>query len=53
MPAVRARRLCPDAVFVSPDFESYRAYSNRFREVLLSFTPLVEPLALRSLENPP
>jgi DNA polymerase-4 len=33
-------------VFVPPDFESYRAYSNRFREVLLSYTPLVEPLAL-------
>ena len=26
MPAVRARRLCPEAVFVAPDFESYRAY---------------------------
>lgn len=46
MPAVRARRLCPDAVFVPPDFESYKAHSNRFREVLLSVTPLVEPIAL-------
>jgi DNA polymerase-4 len=46
MPAVRARRLCPDAVFISPDFTSYRTYSNRFREVLLSFTPLVEPISL-------
>jgi DNA polymerase-4 len=46
MPAVRARRLCPDVVFVPPDFESYKAHSNRFREVLLSVTPLVEPIAL-------
>jgi DNA polymerase-4 len=46
MPAVRAKRLCPAAVFVPPDFESYRAHSNRFREVLLSFTPLVEPISL-------
>ena len=46
MPAVRARRLCPDAVFVPPDFESYKAHSNRFREVLLAVTPLVEPIAL-------
>ena len=46
MPAVRARRLCPDIVFVRPDFESYRAHSNRFREVLLSTTPLVEPISL-------
>ena len=46
MPSVRARRVCPEAVFVPPDFESYRAYSNRIREILLSFTPAVEPLAL-------
>ena len=46
MPAVRARRLCPDGVFLPADFEAYRTHSNRFREVLLSFTPLVEPIAL-------
>ena len=46
MPTVRARRLCPDGVFVSPDFTAYQAHSNRFREVLLSFTPLVEPISL-------
>jgi DNA polymerase-4 len=46
MPAVRARRLCPDIVFLPSDFEAYRAHSNRFREVLLSYTPLVEPLSL-------
>jgi DNA polymerase IV len=46
MPGVRARRLAPDAVFLPPDFEAYQAYSNRFREVLLSYTPIVEPIAL-------
>jgi DNA polymerase-4 len=46
MPTVRARRLCPDGVFVAPDFNAYQAHSNRFREVLLSFTPLVEPISL-------
>lgn len=46
MPAVRARRLCPEGVFLPADFEAYRAHSNRFREVLLSYTPLVEPIAL-------
>jgi DNA polymerase IV len=46
MPSARARRLCPDAVFVRPDFVGYRAYSTRLREILLSFTPLVEPLSL-------
>ena len=46
MPTVRARRLCPDAVFLPADFEAYRTHSNRFREVLLSYTPLVEPISL-------
>jgi DNA polymerase-4 len=46
MPAVRARRLCPEAVFVAPDFEAYKAHSNRFREVLLAVTPVVEPISL-------
>jgi len=46
MPSARARRLCPEAVFVRPDFSAYRAYATRLREVFLSFTPLVEPLSL-------
>jgi DNA polymerase IV len=46
MPAARARRLAPQVVFVSPDFTAYRAYSTRLREILLSFTPLVEPISL-------
>jgi DNA polymerase IV len=46
MPAVRARRLCPETIFVQPDFDSYRAHSNRFREILLAVTPLVEPISL-------
>jgi DNA polymerase-4 len=46
MPSARARRLCPQAVFVPPDFSSYRACANRLRELFLSFTPAVEPLSL-------
>ena len=46
MPSVRARRLCPEAIFVAPDFDAYSAHSNRFREVLCSYTPLVEPISL-------
>jgi DNA polymerase IV len=46
MPSVRAKRLCPDAIFLPSDFDAYRAHSNRFREILLSYTPLVEPLSL-------
>ncbi|MEA2497978.1 MAG: polymerase [Actinomycetota bacterium] len=46
MPMVRARRLCPHAVYVSNDFASYLEYSKEIRRVFLSFTPLVEPLSL-------
>jgi DNA polymerase IV len=46
MPSLRARRICPQAVFVPPDFEAYRAYSNRFREILLAHAPSVEPISL-------
>jgi DNA polymerase IV len=46
MPSARARRLCPEAAFVPPDFPAYRAHATRLREIFLSFTPLVEPLSL-------
>ena len=46
MPAVRAERLCPDAVFVPPDFTRYRAVSRLTREIFTRHTDLVEPLSL-------
>jgi DNA polymerase-4 len=46
MPALRAERLCPDAIFVPPDFVRYRAASKQVREILLRHTDLVEPLSL-------
>ncbi|MDP8969829.1 MAG: DNA polymerase IV, partial [Actinomycetota bacterium] len=46
MPMARALRLCPGAVVVSPDFAAYQQVSAQLREILLSVTPLVEPLAL-------
>jgi DNA polymerase-4 len=46
MPSVRARRLCPDAVFLPGRFDVYADYSRRFHEVLTSFTPMVEGIAL-------
>jgi DNA polymerase-4 len=46
MPALREERLCPDAVFVAPDFTRYRAVSRQVREILLRHTDLVEPLSL-------
>jgi DNA polymerase-4 len=46
MPMIRAHRLCPHAVFLPNDFTAYSDYSERIRDVFLSFTPLVEPLSL-------
>src|SRR5262250_3642189 len=46
MPAIRAERLCPDAVFVPPDFPRYRAVSRQAREIFQSHTDLIEPLSL-------
>jgi DNA polymerase-4 len=46
MPAVRAERLCPEAVFVPPDFVRYRAVSRSVREIFLRYTDLIEPLSL-------
>jgi|SRR5579883_154330 DNA polymerase-4 len=46
MPAVRAERLCPDAVFVPPDFARYRAVSRQVREIFQRHTDLIEPLSL-------
>jgi DNA polymerase-4 len=46
MPTVRAKRLCPHAIFLSNDFDSYLEYSKRIKEIFLRFTPLVEPLSL-------
>jgi DNA polymerase-4 len=46
MPSTRARRLCPHAIFLSGRYEAYAEFSHRLHDVLLSFTPLVEGIAL-------
>lgn len=46
MPSAQARRLCPSAVFVHGDYDSYGEYSRRLHEIFVSFTPLVEGIAL-------
>jgi DNA polymerase-4 len=45
-PAERARRLCPDAVFIPPDFEAYRARSREVMAVLNSHVERVEVVGL-------
>ena len=46
MPAVRAERLCPQGIFVPPDFPRYRAVSKAVQEIFQRHTDLIEPLSL-------
>jgi len=46
MPSVRAERLCPNAVFLPPDFPRYRASSRQVCEIFRRHTNLIEPLSL-------
>jgi DNA polymerase-4 len=46
MPAIRAERLCPEAIFVPPDFVRYKEASRAAREIFHRHTDLVEPLSL-------
>jgi DNA polymerase-4 len=46
MPATRAEHLCPNAVFVAPDFGLYRTVSRDVRSIFQRHTDLIEPLSL-------
>ncbi|KGI76928.1 DNA polymerase IV [Oleiagrimonas soli] len=46
MPALRAERLCPQAIFVAPDFTRYKAVSRQIHAIFARHTDLIEPLSL-------
>ena len=46
MPTSRARRLCPDAVLIPPDFAAYREASKRVWETVRRHVDLVEQCGL-------
>lgn len=46
MPCATAARLCPEAIFVPPRFETYREVSQQVRSIFLSYTDKIEPLSL-------
>lgn len=46
MPSSRAKRLCPELIFVPARFEVYREVSRQIRRIFADYTPLIEPLSL-------
>ena len=46
LPMTRARRMCPDAVVIAPDFETFATVSSSVMENFRRITPLVEVLSL-------
>jgi DNA polymerase-4 len=46
MPCSQAARLCPDAVFMPPNFQKYHTASQQIRAIFLQYTHLIEPLSL-------
>ncbi len=43
MPTVQAQRLCPEAIFVPPDFTRYRTVSRMVGDIFKRHTDLTEP----------
>ncbi len=46
MPSARAERLCPQLIFVPPDFIRYHEVSQQIRAIFARHTALIEPLSL-------
>jgi DNA polymerase IV len=45
-PASQARRLCPQAIFIPPDFQAYRAKSREVWELVQARLPVVQQVGL-------
>jgi DNA polymerase IV len=46
MPSVKARKLCPDLIFVKGRMEVYREISLQLKAIFQQFTDLIEPLSI-------
>jgi DNA polymerase IV len=42
MGTMKAAKLCPQAILLPVDFEEYRRFSKRFKEIILEIAPLME-----------
>ncbi|MDH3215559.1 MAG: DNA polymerase IV [Candidatus Krumholzibacteria bacterium] len=46
MSSYQAKKLCPQAIFISPRMGLYARYSKRIFAILREYTPLVEPISI-------
>jgi DNA polymerase-4 len=46
LPMTRARRMCPDAVVLSPDYADFEGVSSSVMEIFRQVTPLVEAVSM-------
>ena len=46
MSGMRAKQLCPQLIFIAPNFDKYRSESKRLRAIMAKYTRLIEPLSL-------
>ncbi|MGO9118654.1 MAG: DNA polymerase IV [Desulfomonilaceae bacterium] len=46
MPIVQARRLCPHAVFLDPNFRAYKEFSIRMFGIMRNYSPVVEATSI-------
>lgn len=42
MPGFKARKLCPDLIFVKPRFDRYKEISTQIRKIFFDYTDLVK-----------
>ncbi|MGL5229068.1 MAG: DNA polymerase IV [Bacteroidales bacterium] len=45
MPGLKAKSLCPHAIFVNPRMNAYREVSRQIHEIFSDYTDLIEPLS--------
>lgn len=46
MPMFKALKLCPDAVVIKPNMAKYAEAGKKVREIMVEFTPLVQPISI-------
>jgi len=46
MSGAMAKRLCPHLIFVKPNFDRYKEFSEKIRKIFFEYTNMVEPLSL-------